>query len=109
MIRGSHVAACEVQFAKDFLALCAAKISDAWEGVQPKVIRQDPQETDRSNLVAEDAPSQPLDDWVVIKKEEPHLNSQPFLLHINGEYLKALKKQTIKYGLESGTRKSKCM
>lgn len=41
-----------------------------------------------------------MDEWVVIKEVEPEVNTQPFLLHINRERLKALEKADYQVWLE---------
>ena len=112
VVRGFHVIACMDQFSKDFLGSCVAKISDAWEGVKLKIIPYDEiprrpvariwlpkirMEKDKLvHFLRLHNPGIPMDDWVVIKEEEPQINSQPVLLRINEECLEALKKADYK-------------
>ncbi|XP_054746347.1 uncharacterized protein LOC129250775 [Anastrepha obliqua] len=119
--RGCRVIKCANQYSKEFLEKSLATVSNAWEGLSLKLIPASEiprrprariwlpkMELDSSEIVPclkLQNPEVPMDDWSVIKVEEPQQHSSAILLLINNESLEALEKQQFK--LRFGLRLAK--
>ncbi|XP_055388402.1 uncharacterized protein LOC129616949 [Condylostylus longicornis] len=106
VVRGYRVIKCEDRLSGDFLSSCVAKISDTWDGskvelIPAKEIPRRPRARiwiPKMNIAGDKLlkvlkianPEVPMDDWQIIKKEEPQKNSESFLLLINEESLQPL-------------------
>lgn len=108
VIRGYRVIKCEDAFSKEFLSGCVHKIRDAWDGLRLKLIlaREIPRRPririwlpnmaiDSDKLITclkLHNPAVPMDDWKVIKAEEPHNNTLSFLLLITEDSAVSIEK-----------------
>ncbi|XP_055389891.1 uncharacterized protein LOC129618890 [Condylostylus longicornis] len=121
VIRGYRVIKCENGPSAKFLRSCVANIDKKWDGCQidlilAKDIPKEPRariwipKTDISGdkllkVLKISNPEIPMDNWQVIKKEEPQKYSESFLLLINEDSLNFLDKQDNK--LRFGIRYAK--
>lgn len=119
--RGCRVIKCADEFSRGFLEKCVDKVSNAWEGLSLRLIPASeiprrprariwlPKMKLDSKRIIQclklQNPAVPMDDWSVIKMEEPQKNSSTVLLLISNESLGALEKQQFK--LRFGLRMAK--
>lgn len=108
VVRGYRVVRCEDQFSRDFLGQIVARISDEWDdsklGIIPATeIPKRPRARISLPIMKLEAgkllkclamhnPTIPMNDWQVIKKEEPQKCSQSFVLLIDEDSLEPLAK-----------------
>ncbi|XP_053968317.1 uncharacterized protein LOC128869741 [Anastrepha ludens] len=101
IFRGCRVIKCANQYSREFLEKSLATVSNAWEGLSLKLIPASEiprrprariwlpkMELDSSEIVPclkLQNPEVPMDDWSVIKVEEPQQHSSAILLLINNE------------------------
>lgn len=121
MLRGYKVIRCADDFSRDFLGKGVAKISNDWKGLKLKLIpaREVPRKplarillplmsikptgAELIRSLQRLNPRIPMNDWVVIKTEEPRKNSAVYLLRICEDSRKALEEAQCKlrFGIKS--------
>ncbi|XP_037930861.1 uncharacterized protein LOC119677158 [Teleopsis dalmanni] len=121
IVRGHRVIRCDDEYSRSFLSKAITKISENWDGLKLKLVPAAeipsrprarvwlPKNPGPPDLILQQLklqnPEIQMEDWSVLKTEEPQKHSQSYLLLINEECLPVIEANDCK--LRYGIRKAK--
>ncbi|XP_037944397.1 uncharacterized protein LOC119677197 [Teleopsis dalmanni] len=121
IVRGHRVIRCDDEYSRSFLSKAITKISENWDGLKLKLVPAAeipsrprarvwlPKNLGPPDLILQQLklqnPEILMEDWSVLKTEEPQKHSQSYLLLINEECLPVIEANDCK--LRYGIRKAK--
>ncbi|XP_037939251.1 uncharacterized protein LOC119672301 [Teleopsis dalmanni] len=121
IVRGHRVIRCDDEYSRNFFSKAITKISENWDGLRLKLISAAeipsrprarvwlPKNLGPPDLILQQLklqnPEIQMEDWSVLKTEEPQKHSQSYLLLINEECLPVIEANDCK--LRYGIRKAK--